>query len=110
MANMERLTKRVKEMENWIRENGDGDNLANMNYLITSVRQAAEMLQNEKQNYANFKALVFEWMQDRKHGDDWNEWIKEKEDAVQEQQTEEVPLQEEAESGKEDVEAQEEEE
>ena len=97
-------------MEDWIRENGDGDNLANMNYLITSVRQAAEMLQNEKQNYANFKGLVFEWMQDREHGDDWNEFVQEKENAVQKQQAEEVPLQEEAESGEEAVEAQEEEE
>ena len=56
----------------------------------------------------NFKNLVFEWMNEKELGEDWNEWIKEKENAVQEQQTEEVPVQEQAESGEEAVEAQEE--
>jgi hypothetical protein len=37
--------------------------------------------------------------------DEWNEFVQEKQDAVQKQQTEEVPLQEEAESGEEAVEA-----
>jgi hypothetical protein len=110
MANLKRLTDRVKKIEKWMDDNGDGDNLTNMHYLIRSVRQAGEMLQNEQQNFANFKALVFEWMQDREHGDDWNEFVQEKENAVQEQQTEEVSVQEEAESGEEAVEAQEEEE
>ena len=37
--------------------------------------------------------------------DEWNEFLKEKDNAVQEQQAEEVPAQEETESGKEVVEA-----
>ena len=49
-------------------------------------------------NSGNFKQLVFEWMSDREHGEDWNEYIKEKEDAVQTKQ-------EEAESGEETIEA-----
>ena len=109
MANVERLTKRLEKMENWVSENSDGDTMANIHYLIKSVRQAGDMLQNEQQNFGNFKNLVFEWMTNREHGDDWNEWIKEKQDAVQEQQTEEIPVQEEAESGEEAVEAPEEE-
>ena len=98
MANLKRLTRRVEEMESWIDDNGDGDTVANMHYLIRSIRQAGEMLQNEQKNSGNFKQLVFEWMKDREHGDDWNEYIKEKEDAVQNQQ-------EEAESGEETIEA-----
>jgi hypothetical protein len=92
-------------MEDWIDENGNSDTMANYNYLISSVRQAGDMLKNEQQTHQNFRNLIFEWMSDRKHGDDWNVFIKEKEDAVQEQPTEEVPLQEEAESGEEAIEA-----
>ena len=43
-------------------------------------------------------------MNDRKHGDDWNDFVKEKEDAVQKQQAEEVSVQEETESSEETVE------
>ena len=86
-------------MESWIEENGDGDTVANMHYLIRSLRQAGEMLQNEQKNSGNFKQLVFEWMSDREHGEDWNEYIKEKEDAVQTKQEEN------AKSGEETIEA-----
>ena len=105
MANLKRLTRRIEEMENWIDENGDGDTMANYNYLIQSVRQAGDMLKNEQQTHLNFRNLIFEWMSDREHGDDWNVFIKEKDDAVQEQQTEEISVQEEAESSEEAVEA-----
>ena len=107
MANLERLTRRVKKLEKWNEDNGDGDNAMNLHYLIKSVRQAGEMLQNEQQSFANFKNLVFEWMQDREHGDDWNEFIKEKENAVQESETEEVPVQEQAEDSEEVIEEEE---
>jgi hypothetical protein len=107
MANLKRLTDRVKSIEKWIEENGDGDNMSNMHYLIRSVRQAGDMLQNEQQQSANFKNLVFEWMQDREHGDDWNEFIKEKENAVQESETEKVPVQEQAEDSEEVIEEEE---
>jgi|TARA_R100001443_G_scaffold33465_1_gene47385 hypothetical protein len=107
MANLKRLTDRVKKLEKWNEDNGDGDNAMNMHYLIRSVRQAGDMLQSEQQNFANFKNLVFEWMSDREHGDDWNEFIKEKEDAVQEQPTEEVPVQEQAESSEKAIEEEE---
>ena len=104
MANLKRLTRRVEEMEDWIDENGNSDTMSNYNYLISSVRQGTDMLRNEQQNHKNFRNLVFEWMSDREHGEDWNAFVKEKEDAVQEQQAEEVPLQEEAESSEEAVE------
>ena len=104
MANLKRLTRRVEEMEDWIDENGNSDTMSNYNYLVSSVRQAGDMLKNEQQNHQNFRSIVFEWMSDREHGEDWNAFVKEKEDAVQEQQAEEVPLQEEAESSEEAVE------
>ena len=104
MANLKRLTRRVEEMQDWIEENGDGDTMANYNYLISSVRQGGDMLRNEQQNYQSFKNMVFEWMNDKGHGDEWNAWIKEKEDAVQKQQAEEVSVQEETESSEETVE------
>ena len=104
MANLKRLTRRVEEMEDWIDENGDSDTMANYNYLISSVRQGGDMLRNEQQNHQSFKNMVFEWMNDRKHGDDWNDFVKEKEDAVQKQQAEEVSVQEETESSEETVE------
>jgi len=110
MANLKRLTRRVSEMEDWIEEQGDGDTMANYNYLIKSVRQAGDMLRNEQQNHQNFRNIVFEWMKDREYGDDWNDFVKEKEDAVQKQQAEEIPLQKEAESSEEAVEASEKEE
>ena len=91
-------------MEDWIDENGDSDTMANYNYLISSVRQGGDMLRNEQQNHQSFKNMVFEWMNDKGHGDDWNAWIKEKEDAVQKQQAEEVSVQEETESSEETVE------
>ena len=109
MANLKRLTRRVEEMEDWIDENGDSDTMANYNYLISSVRQGGDMLRNEQQNHQSFKNMVFEWMNDKGHGDDWNAWIKEKEDAVQKQQAEEVSVQEETESSEETVETHDEE-
>jgi len=109
MANLKRLTDKVKKIEKWIEENSDADTMANMHYLLRSCRQAGEMLQKKESDFNHFKGLVFEWMQDREHGDDWNEFVQEKEDAIQKSKTEEIPLQEEAESGEEAIEAQEEE-
>ena len=109
MANLKRLTRRVEEMEGWIAENGNSDTMANYNYLLSSVRQAGDMLKNEQQGHQNFRNMVFEWMSDREYGDDWNDFVKEKEDAVQKQQTEEVSVQEETEGSEETVETPEEE-
>jgi hypothetical protein len=88
MANLKRLTRRVEEMEDWIEESGDSDTMANYNFLIDNVRQTGEALRNEQQNTAAFKNMVFGWMKDREHGDDWNEYVKEQEDAIQNQQKE----------------------
>ena len=108
MANIKRLTRRVEEMENWIDENSDGDTVANMHYLIKSVRQAGEMLQNEQNNNQHLKGLVFEFLKRKELENEWDEYLKEtEENAVQKQPTEEVPVQEQAESSEEAIEEEE---
>ena len=92
MANLKRLTDRVKDIEKWINENGDGDNMANMHYLLRSLRQAGEMLQNEQMQSQQFKSLVFEWMKERDLGEDWDKFVEEKQNALQEQETESVSV------------------
>ena len=71
---------------------------------VNAARQLGQM--NEQ--FQQLRAYTFEFIEEHKLGDEWNEFLKEKDNAVQKQQTEEVPLQEEAESGEETVEAPEE--
>ena len=100
-ANLERLKKRIKTLEEWVDENdaigGPEGTLDTINYLIAGRRQSEQMqghlnqLQNYLQGFLNDKKLM----------DEWNEYIMEKESAVQEQTTEEVPPRKEAEDGEE---------
>ena len=113
MANMERLTKRVKEMEKWIAENEGGPTLNNMNYLISSLHNTTEYAQNVERQFNALQGLQQEFLTEKELLSDWNAWLQKKEDekhAVQEQQTEEVSVQEQTESGEEAIEAQKEEE
>ena len=105
-ANLERLKKRIKTLEEWVDENeaigGPEGTLDTINYLISGRRQSEQMQQhlNQLQQYLQG------FLNDNELMDKWNEYIMEKENnAVQEQQTEEIPVQEEAESGEEAVEA-----
>jgi len=97
MANVKRLTDRVKRIEKWIDENGDGTTLHNMDYLILSIRQVNDMLKQQQDLYANFRNLTFEWIGQKDLAKDWDEFVKEKENAVQEQETESVPVRDEPE-------------
>ena len=110
MANLQRLTERVKKMEDWVKENedtgGPKGTLETMNFLINEARMSAQIRTQLQEQVNNLRALAFEFIQQHELTDEWNEFLKEKEEnAVQEQPAEEVPLQEEAESGKEAVEA-----
>ncbi len=109
MANVERLTKRVKEMENWIAENGSGPTLDNMNYLITSLHNTTEYAQNMEKQFNAQRNLLAEFLGQEDLTEKWNEFLQTKQEensnAVQEQQTEEVPLQEEAQDSEETSEA-----
>ena len=109
MANNERLTKRVKKIEEWLEENGSGPTLFNMNWLIEVIRNDNEQMARLNQETNTFRQLFAEFMEEKDLEQDWNRWLQEKDDAVQKQQTEEVSVQEEAESSEEAIEAQEEE-
>jgi hypothetical protein len=108
MANNERLTKRVKKIEEWLEENGSGPTLFNMNWLIEVIRNDNEQMARLNHETNTFRQLFAEFMEEKDLEQDWNRWLQEKDDAVQKQQTEEVSVQEEAESSEEAIEAQEE--
>ena len=104
MANLKRLTDRVKNIEKWIEKNEDSDTMSNMHYLIKSIRHAGELVDSEKATHQNFRTLVFEWMSNNDLGDSWNEFVEEKQNAVQEQETEEISVQEQTEDSEEVIE------
>ena len=101
-ANLERLKKRIKTLEEWVDENeaigGPEGTLDTINYLINGKKQSDAMQQhlNQLQQYLQGFLNENELM------DKWNEYIMEKENnAVQEQSPEKVPPLEEAEDGEE---------
>ena len=105
MANIERLTKRVMKMEEWIAENGDGETVTNYNFLLDAYRGADGAAQQGRMEMEMLRNLLTEYLTEKKLMEEWNEFIKEKDNAVQKQQAEEVPQQEEAESSEEASEA-----
>ena len=109
MANVDRLTKRVKNIEKWIDENGNGETVSNYNFLLNSYRTEVNNHIQSRNEMDMCRNLLQEFLTGKELMDDWNEFIKEKDNAVQEQQAEEVSVQKEAESSKEAIEAQEEE-
>jgi hypothetical protein len=112
MASMERLTKRVKKMEEWIADNedtgGPAGTLETINYLLNEIRRMGPEIQNNQMAYQRMRQLTFGFLESKKLESEWDEYVKEQDNAVQKQQAEEVPAQEEAESGEEAVEAPEE--
>ena len=113
MANNERLTKRVKKIEEWVAENeemgGPKGYLDTMVAMYQGNMQASQQMRQLDQQFQQLRAYAFEFIEENKLGDEWNEFLEEKDNAVQKQQTEEVPLQEEADSSEEVVETSEEE-
>ena len=105
MANLQRLTKRVNEMEEWIKENeltgGPQGVLDAFVLMVNETRAATNMRQQAVQQMNNLRALAFEFIEQHELTEEWNEFLKEKENAVQEQATEEVPPLEEAKDGEE---------
>ncbi len=97
-------------MENWIDENEGGPTLNNFNYLLDMLRNASQQAMNMERNFNMQRELLSEFITEKELMDDYNEFIREKDNAVQKQQTEEVSVQEEAEGSEETIdEAQEEE-
>ena len=112
MANNERLTKRVKKIEDWVKENeelgGPKGVLDTVVALINSTRDAQNQANAVGTNMQRLQALLNEFLIEQELGEEWNKFLEEKENAVQEQQTEEVPVQEQAEGSEEASEAPEE--
>ena len=109
MANNERLTKRVKKIEEWVAENeemgGPKGYLDTMVAMYQGNVQASQQMRQLDMQFQQLRAYAFEFIEENELSEEWNEFLKEKDNAVQEQQAEEVPLQEETESGEETVEA-----
>ena len=112
MANNERLTKRVKKIEDWVKENeemgGPKGYLDTMVALINSTRDSQNQANRIGMNMQRLQGLLNEFLIEQELGEEWNKFLEEKENAVQEQQTEEVPVRKEAEGGEEVSEAPEE--
>jgi hypothetical protein len=110
MANIQRLTERVKKMEDWVKENdmtgGPQGVLDTFVLMVNETRASTNMRVQAINNLNNLRTLAFEFIEQHELTEEWNAFLKEKEEnAVQEQSAEEVPLQEEAESGEEAVKA-----
>ena len=102
MANLERLTKRVKKLEEWIEENDDiggpQGTLETFNFLINEARRNANHAQQMQQQFTQFRELAFEFFQTNELQQDWDKFLEEKENAVQEQETESLPVRDESEA------------
>ena len=106
MANLERLTKRVKKVEEWIEENEDMGGpkglLETMSFLVNEARSYGLQFRNAQEQFTNLRGLWFEFLEEKELGKEWDEFLKkkdeEKENAVQEQETESVPVRDEPEA------------
>ena len=109
MANNERLTKRLKRIEEWVAENEEmGGPKGYLDTIVSMYQgnmQASQQMRQLDQQFQQLRAFAFEFIEENQLSDEWNEFLNEKDNAVQKQQAEEVPLQEETESSKETVEA-----
>ena len=109
MANNERLTKRLKKIEEWVAENeemgGPKGYLDTMMHLYNTNVNSVNNFQAVRMDFERIRTYAFEFIEENELTEEWNEFLKEKDNAVQEQQAEEVPLQEETESSEETVEA-----
>ena len=105
MAKIERLNKRVKKIEEWIAENEDMG--GPKGYLDTMVALYQDAVGSQRQakilndNFNRLKAYNNEFLSKNELGEEWNEFIEDKNNAVQEQSTEEVPVRDESETSEE---------
>ena len=96
MANNERLTKRVKYLEDWVAENedmgGPKGHLDTMVWLLNLVKGNQEQFNMLNQQFTDLRQLTFEFMKEQDLEKEWDEFVQEKQNAVQEiqQEAEEV--------------------
>ena len=96
MAKIERLNKRVKKIEEWIAENedmgGPKGHLDTMVWLLNLVKGNQEQFNMVSQQFNDLRQLTFEFMKEQDLEKEWDEFVQEKQNAVQEiqQEAEEV--------------------
>ena len=105
MANIQRLTERVKKMEEWVKANdmtgGPQGVLETFVLMVNETRASTNIRVNAVNQLNNLRALAFEFIEQHELTEEWNAFLKEKENAVQEQSPKEVPSLTEAEDGEE---------
>ena len=106
MANVQRLTKRVKDLEEWIKENemtgGPQGTLDVFTHLVNEARGHFQRATQTDQAFQQLRQFVFEFVHQHELTKEWDEFIKEKEEsAIQKQSPEEVPSLTEAKDGEE---------
>ena len=114
MATLKRIEKRMNDVEAWVKDfeqgQGPAQTMENLNWLVGQTRQLGERLsQTEQQAMQMQEALqknaeiVNTFVEDNELVQDWQGYLaelqKESEDAVQEQETESLDVQEQAEDG-----------
>ena len=102
MANLERLTKRVKKLEEWIAENEDMGGpkglVDTMSILVQEARSSAMAYQDLNRNFNDLRNLTLEFVGQKELAEEWDKFLQEKNNAVQEQETESVPVRDEPEA------------
>ena len=116
MANMKRLEKRLENVEKWLKEfekgTGPAQTMDNMNFLVGQTRMIGEQLQSMQKQNMEMQNILQEngiMLQEFLENEDmvlaWQGFIskknEERQDALQESETESLDAQEQAEDGKE---------
>ncbi len=82
---MERLTKRVKKMEEWIADNedtgGPAGTLETFNYLLNEIRRMGQEGQHHQSAYGQMRQLTFKFLEEKKLESEWDEFVKAQEEA-----------------------------
>ena len=92
-------------MEEWVKANdmtgGPQGVLETFVLMVNETRASTNMRVQAVQQLNNLRALAFEFIEQHELTEEWNAFLKEKENAVQEQSPKEVPSLTEAEDGEE---------
>lgn len=93
MANVERLTKRVSKIEEWIEANedtgGPQGTLEVMQVLISERKLAVEKGVESQNHFNQIRGLLSNFLREKELLEDWNKYLEEQ-DALQQKQ-EEIP-------------------
>jgi len=119
MANMKRIEKRLENVETWLKQfergTGPAQTMENMNWLVGQTRmlgdrigQAEEIAKNLQTAIGQNNEILERFLNGNDMVQDWQLFLEElakeaeeEEDAVQEQETESLDVQEQAEDGEE---------